>query len=85
MQQQNITTVAQPMHFIPLSGTTFFCAAFTLIIRVIMGIYFYKAVQNFGQGLKSKSKRLFYIKLTITVIHMQLAVYAALVVNLGTD
>lgn len=61
VQQQNITTVAQPTHFIPLSGTTFFCAAVTLIIRAIMGIYFYRAVQNFGQGLKFKCKKRFFL------------------------
>ncbi|XP_052712550.1 uncharacterized protein LOC128186728 [Crassostrea angulata] len=54
VHQQNITTVVQPTHFIPLSGTTAFCAAVTLIIHVIMGVYFYKAVQNFGKGLKVK-------------------------------
>lgn len=58
VHQQNITTVVQPTHFIPLSGTTAFCAAVTLIIHVIMGVYFYKAVQNFGKGLKVKCKKL---------------------------
>lgn len=51
--QQN-TTISTPSNLNPLSGTTFFCAALALFIRVVMGIYFLKSVLNFGHGLKYK-------------------------------
>nr|XP_022335600.1 uncharacterized protein LOC111132151 isoform X1 [Crassostrea virginica] len=53
---QNTTTAmtASPKPSAALSGTTFFCAALALFIRILMGIYFIKAVLNFGHGLKYK-------------------------------
>lgn len=48
---------ASPKPSAALSGTTFFCAALALFIRVLMGIYFIKAVLNFGHGLKYKGNK----------------------------
>lgn len=48
---------ASPKPSAALSGTTFFCAGLALFIRVLMGIYFIKAVLNFGHGLKYKGNK----------------------------
>lgn len=42
-------------------GTIFFSVGFVLFIRVVMGIYFFKLVLNFGYGLKYKGEKSFFI------------------------
>ncbi|XP_061163070.1 uncharacterized protein LOC133172236 isoform X2 [Saccostrea echinata] len=54
-QFQNGTTLEVPTRQnAALSGTTFTSAGLALLIRVLMAIYFVKAVLNFGYGLKYK-------------------------------
>lgn len=42
-------------------GIIFFSVGFVLFIRVVMGIYFFKLVLNFGYGLKYKGEKSFFI------------------------